>query len=486
MATYYVAEGGTAANKAAATSGTYPGGCMSPSVFNAESFSPGDEYKLRSSGGDIRATLTSPSTGSDGSPIIMSMADEDACINGADIVTGWSDEGGNIWSASHTPDVNRGMTNGVSCDGVYGQVKTSYGALTSDLDFYYDGSGTFYIYSTSDPDSRFAIVEIAKRESCIRNWYGEDFLTFNGVIAKNSAGSLCVTQGCDSIIFDGCNFGYAGRSCIWGSKLNTFIVRNSDLHAGGTGGGHCIYLGWEDADSTGILIEKNWLHDNLGGKGVQFNSSGGDGTQIAPIIRHNLITGNAIGIGDLSATGGQYYGNIIANMSQSGISLTNDTDDAEDGGDPTGQEPSRNANVYNNTIYNCAKGIIKYAAYATGMTIKNNIVSECDVLVERDAGTGTMTLDNNRYYHSSGYTARFDWDGTSYNTLAAYQSASSQDAASTVGDPGLTDPSNGDFTLAEGSACIGEGVDLGATYDLGVLPGSTWPDNVLTADRDNY
>ena len=30
MATYYYATGGTAANKAAATTGTYPGGCILP------------------------------------------------------------------------------------------------------------------------------------------------------------------------------------------------------------------------------------------------------------------------------------------------------------------------------------------------------------------------------------------------------------------------------------------------------------------------
>jgi len=55
VATYYVAEGGTAANKAAATSGTYPGGCMSPAVHNGETFSAGDTINVKSDGGVVRA-----------------------------------------------------------------------------------------------------------------------------------------------------------------------------------------------------------------------------------------------------------------------------------------------------------------------------------------------------------------------------------------------------------------------------------------------
>jgi len=480
VATYYVAEGGTATDQAKenATSGTYPGGCLSPAGHNNETFSAGDNIQFRDAGGDIRATITPPSGGSSGSPITYSNADEGANINGADVVTGWSDEGGNVWSASFTPETNVVMV--CVFDGTIGQRQTSLGAVTSDLDYYYDGAGTFYVYwAGGDPDSEFSQIEISKRDICIRNWYGEDYLTYSGIIAKYSTNANCVTQGCDDVIWEDCEIFGAGRSGLWGSKLATHIVRRCNIHS--SVNEHAIYLGWEDADSTGILIEQNWLHDCPNGKGVQFNSSGGDGTQIAPIIRHNFMDGNYIGIGDLSATGGLYYGNVIANMGQSGIGFSHDTDD-----DPTGLQPSENAIVYNNTIYNCPRGFFKYSSYATGMTIKNNIVSECAILVERDTGDGTMTLDNNRYYLSGGYTGAFDWNGTTYDSLAAYQSASSQDATSSVGDPGLVNPANDDFTLASDSPCIGAGANLGSPYNTALMPSSTWPDGVVTGDQDDY
>ena len=104
MATYYVAEGGTAANKAAATSGTYPGGCMSPAVHNGETFSAGDEILLSDEGGDIRGNLTPPSSGSDGNPIAYGAKSGDTpIVNGCDLVTGWTEySGGTSTVASQT------------------------------------------------------------------------------------------------------------------------------------------------------------------------------------------------------------------------------------------------------------------------------------------------------------------------------------------------------------------------------------------------
>jgi hypothetical protein len=94
MATYYVAEGGSAANKGAATSGTYPGGCMSPSVHNGETFSAGDEVHFSDEGGVIRAQIIPPSSGSDGSPIIYKNKSGDTPeISGADVCS-FSQSGG--------------------------------------------------------------------------------------------------------------------------------------------------------------------------------------------------------------------------------------------------------------------------------------------------------------------------------------------------------------------------------------------------------
>lgn len=87
MPTYYYAEGGTAANKAAATSGTYPGGCMSPATAVSESatMSAGDFCLASDEGGKIRATITPGAAGSSGSPITWgAKAGDSPIVSGAD------------------------------------------------------------------------------------------------------------------------------------------------------------------------------------------------------------------------------------------------------------------------------------------------------------------------------------------------------------------------------------------------------------------
>ena len=103
MATYYVAEGGTAANKAAATSGTYPGGCMSPSVHNGETFSAGDSILFSDEGDEIRAAITVPSSGSSGSLITYGAKSGDSPeISGADLITGSTPTIGAIFPSDAT------------------------------------------------------------------------------------------------------------------------------------------------------------------------------------------------------------------------------------------------------------------------------------------------------------------------------------------------------------------------------------------------
>ena len=94
MATYYVAEGGTATDQAKenATSGTYPGGCLSPAGHNAETFSAGDSILFSDEGGVIRATITPPSSGSSGTPITYGKKVGDTPkIFGSDVIETWTE-----------------------------------------------------------------------------------------------------------------------------------------------------------------------------------------------------------------------------------------------------------------------------------------------------------------------------------------------------------------------------------------------------------
>ena len=97
MATYYVAEGGTATDQAKenATSGTYPGGCLSPAGHNAETFAAGESVLFSDEGGVIRATVTLPTSGTSGvgEEITYGVKSGDTpVISGSDDVSGYSVE----------------------------------------------------------------------------------------------------------------------------------------------------------------------------------------------------------------------------------------------------------------------------------------------------------------------------------------------------------------------------------------------------------
>lgn len=77
MTTYYCRVDGTASSVAAATGPiTVPASCMSRNVFNAGSFSPGDEIIFSSRGGDFTYSIVVPSSGSSDSSRIILSADE--------------------------------------------------------------------------------------------------------------------------------------------------------------------------------------------------------------------------------------------------------------------------------------------------------------------------------------------------------------------------------------------------------------------------
>jgi hypothetical protein len=46
--------------------------------------------------------------------------------------------------------------------------------------------------------------------------------------------------------------------------------------------------------------------------------------------------------------------------------------------------------------------------------------------------------------------------------------------------------SAGQFWLTSGSPGIHAGLNLGSPYDIGLMPGSTWPNSVVTGDQNAY
>src|SRR5208337_5546951 len=50
-------------------------------------------------------------------------------------------------------------------------------------------------------------------------------------------------------------------------------------------------------------------------------------------------------------------------------------------------------------------------------------------------------------------------------------------------DPQLVSAAASQFWLASGSPAIDAGLNLGSPYNIGLMPGSTWPNSVVTGDQ---
>ena len=116
-------------------------------------------------------------------------------------------------------------------------------------------------------------------------------------------------------------------------------------------------------------------------------------------------------------------------------------------------------NIFNNTIWNVTPNVNSAVLYVSGDagqtyagdSLENNIVGPAlgasrSNLRTRGAGTYTsFASDYNDCYDSAGLVL-ID-SGNTYNTLAAYQAGSGQDAHSLNADPKFRNATGADFTL---------------------------------------
>ena len=169
--------------------------------------------------------------------------------------------------------------------------------------------------------------------------------------------------------------------------------------------------------------------------------------------------------------------------------------------------------ITNCTIYDCTKAIDlpEGTAGIAGLELINTIVSECATVVEllanaypQESATfiGASWIMRNNIFHN--YTT-FATDGVAPKTHAEIIAMNRVDAAGDLDatDPLLTDPGNGDFSLASGSPAIfaghGSGViagingvafdpntpDIGA-WSSGLVPTPAVGNPIITAISPNF
>ncbi len=169
--------------------------------------------------------------------------------------------------------------------------------------------------------------------------------------------------------------------------------------------------------------------------------------------------------------------------------------------------------IRNTTIYDCVRAISLPAATSgvDRLELTNTIISECDDVVQvladaypQETATffGANWILRNNIFHN--YT-NFATDGVAPKTHAEIIAMNRVDAAGDLDatDPLLTDPANGDFSLASGSPAIfaghGSGVitginavafdpntpDIGA-WSSGVIPTPVVQNPIITAISPNF
>ncbi len=144
-----------------------------------------------------------------------------------------------------------------------------------------------------------------------------------------------------------------------------------------------------------------------------------------------------------------------------------------------------NNKVYNNTLINNGSEFTFSSNtggdFGINQTIKNCIaINEGGYLYTIDTGSEAgHSIDYNIYYSDEATPFKVsgvDKTWTEWKALG-YDAHSTMLATLAEAKALFTDYDNGDYSLIEGSAAIGAGVDLGATYDDGLDASTDWGDD---------
>lgn len=537
-ATYYVKNGGS--DGAAGTSDGTAWATLSK--VNGATLNPGDSVLFKA-GSVWRETLSPPSSGTAGNPITFGnySTGTKPTISGADLVTGWTLDSGNIWKATLTSTPYQNLW----INGTFGDNKASKAACVNEYDWYW-ASNVLYVYAASDPDTLYTNpgIEYIVRDPAIE--LSQSYIVFDGLTAEKaqyasmrgitpgSHGEIknCLAQWSAFGIKLGDSVGgaytdwlihdnetcYVQVDTISITYLGTFVkvyrnnCHDADTTMRDTGQAWTTGIKFYDGSTTmkGCECYENYVHDcgrpndpnDYQGSGVGIWSDGVQNPTNPALIHHNLVVnceGNGIFHELTSNT--HTWGNVIVNCGTStgagdsfcpsGIALDSRA---------TSDSPRVNTDnnlIYNNTIYGgrCGIKLVTYdqdgSTHINNNLIKNNIAVGFTehALIAQDGGDNTGYGTGNVYdYNCFGAQATnfIQWSWAQKSTYSAWESAYGGTTHSINANPLLTNPSGGVFTLQVGSPCVDVGANLGSTYQNGLLAATTWPSGVVTGSQGGY
>ena len=240
---------------------------------------------------------------------------------------------------------------------------------------------------------------------------------------------------------------------------------------------------------NGIGIQGSTVDSSVVGNTVDHNSD--SGIFLTDTSTRVLVTGNetfanarvytraAPGI-DIRSSGNTIQGNYSHDNEDSGVQLRGSCIGNVVVGNRTDHNGDHGIDILNctdtlvtgNSVYLNVTAGINDEGQSQRVTIKNNISADNGINSTRSSGNirvdgasyvGSVT-DSNLTYLSTPSTD-YKWNTTSYASLAAFRSATGQEARGLQGDPRWRDRAAGDLHLLAGSPAI-DSADSGAPFQL--------------------
>ena len=262
-----------------------------------------------------------------------------------------------------------------------------------------------------------------------------------------------------------------------------------------------IHIGVDTTgQTTNALVQGNQVYSN--GVGQATNIGWGiflDTIGTGAVVKDNITyLNNTDGINIDAFNGATVDGNVSYSNGQSGSWGQGIWVQADANTSLTGQQ------VYNNTVWGNYNGGITFAGpnpeQSSGCT--NNIAKN-NIAVNTTAGPnflanngcenpGTDGSGNVYTYNDFGPAASnfITWGASNYSTYATWETATGNCGItgcshSVQANPTFANAAGGQFWQTVGSSGIASGTPLGAPYNIGIQPGSSWPTNVFLVPNTN-
>lgn len=242
------------------------------------------------------------------------------------------------------------------------------------------------------------------------------------------------------------------------ATIDTFNFTNNVINTSATAG-YSVKVGTEATgtfdDKIHSVIEGNIINGG-GSIATNTNHSIFIGHNINPTVRYNYVINSGYGSVFKHTSGDYTSENISYNI----------YDSCNFGDRIKGAD---SVDVYNHTIYDCNQGFVVTdndgTGSANGCNLKNNIVTDCAVIYSIGANASVISDYNILHNGTMNGNDFATWQGLGY------------DANSYNTDPNFK--SSTELWPLSPSNAIGNGLDLGITYNKGLNKLSAWPDAVV-------